>query len=182
MSDGALPQWVNTRKAVGREASYLGVLGAVQLPEFAKYIDTSNAAAVDAEVSFGRDDEDRQVVDVRLVAQVRLECQRCLEPFACELRSHSRLALVTGDEQAKQLPADYEPLLAAEETDLWAVVAEELALALPVVAYHPDGGCTHDLADSASGEMVVGDAQRSGPFDVLSSLLEAPGDGTDSNE
>lgn len=181
MSDGALPHWVNTRKAVGREAHYSGTLGPDQLSEFASYLEPESGSAVRAEIRFGRDDDARSVVDVTLNARVQLECQRCLGSLARELHSVSRLALVPSDEHARHLPESYEPLIAGEETDLWAVVAEELALALPVVAYHAPGECATALAGSGEPqqEQAVGDAQRANPFDVLSVLLEQPASDAD---
>lgn len=173
MSDGVLPQRVNTRKAVAREARYAGVLGPSQLADFAGVLADDDGAPVAARVRFGRDGDDRAVVAVSLRARVRLECQRCLGWFSRELRSDSRLALVAGDEQAKQLPADYEPLLSGEDTDLWSVVAEELALALPVVAYHPRGECVPPPKAPDSDPGAVS-AQGGSPFEVLSALLDQP--------
>jgi len=171
MSEGVLPQRVNTRKAVGREATYEGSLGVAQLPDFAGSVCASGEAPVHARLHFSRDDDGRAVLDVALRARVRLECQRCLGWFTRELRSDSRLALVAGDDQARQLPSGYEPLISGESTDLWSVVAEELALAIPVVAYHPDGECSLAVT-SSGGEPGTEGAERTRPFEVLSALLE----------
>ena len=175
MSQAVLPQRVNTRKALGREASYRGTLGASQLTDFASVLDDSDEsgeASIEAGISFGRDEEQRPVIDVSLEARVRLECQRCLEQFTQRLSSRSRLGIVLTDEQAKQLPRDYEPLISAEETDLWAVVAEELALALPVVAYHPEGQCRVGGDAAERKEIETGGDERANPFGILSVLLD----------
>ena len=169
MSAGPLPNRVNIRKAVTRSARYTGVLTASELPQFSSLLDPAQSQ-VEAVVEFGDDDEGRQFADVVMNATVTLECQRCLGPVQLTLESSSRLGLVHSDEQAKHLPAGYEPLIAVDEVDLWQVAAEELALALPVVAYHPAGECqapgAPQVTDPGSPE-----SERENPFSVLSTLL-----------
>lgn len=187
MSDGLLPHTVITRKAVTREARYSGTLGPRQLPRLSHVLRGNAGDSVQAEIAFIRDDEERQVVLVDLSAEVELECQRCLEPVRQGIKSHSELAIVRTDQEAQQLPARYEPLIVAEEADLWEIVQEELSLALPVVAYHPEGECsTAQLAPATKGEGAFDElddgaeeAERPNPFEVLSSLLV---DGQDSGQ
>jgi uncharacterized protein len=191
MSAGLLPHTVNTRKAVLRAARYAGVLGAEQLPQYREILDPVGATPLDLRIGFDRDDEDRQVVTVQLRARVSVECQRCLARFEQQLDSQSALAIVRSDEEAKQLPAAYEPLLAGEETDLWALAAEELALALPVVSYHPVADCsaarhgsrddTQARAEGSTGGSGEG-SERQNPFSVLATLLESADDGTDNGD
>jgi len=125
-------------------------------------------------VDFGRDEQDRQIAEVAIEADVELECQRCLQRFRHRLSGSSRLGLVLTDEQAQALPRELEPWIAQDEIDLWELASEELALALPPVAYHPGGQCSppqHRSGTTAGDEPA---AER--PFDVLSSLLTG-GDG-----
>jgi uncharacterized protein len=183
MSEGLLPHTVSTRKAVTRGACYSGALGAQELPRLADVLDPENGAAVHASLRFGRDDEDRQTVQVETQATVVLECQRCLGRFPCELESRSELAIVRNDEEARQLPARYEPLLAGEETDLWEIVAEEVSLALPVVPLHSESECPVRLRDDNGGdadlEAGAGGNRRPNPFEALSALLDDSDDGSD---
>lgn len=170
MSAGPLVNRVNIRKAVTRSARYAGVLSAEQLPQFASVLDPEQPQ-VEMVVQFGEDDEGQQYVGVTMNATVTLECQRCLGPVTLPLSSSSRLGLVHSDEQGKHLSSGYEPLIAVDEVDLWEVAAEELALALPVVAYHPEGDCR------APGEPQIeqrdpADDGKESPFSVLSALLD----------
>ncbi len=173
MSDTPLPHRVNIRKAVTRCARYEGVLGGTEMPQHQQVLGADNPLYL--EVSFGVDEDGRQVADVDMEATVALECQRCLKPLSRTLRSRSRLGLVHDDEQARHLPAEYEPWIALDEVDLWEVGAEELALALPVVDYHPVGECEApvtgppDEDDAGEGEAP---ASKDNPFSVLSALLE----------
>ncbi|WP_439100867.1 YceD family protein [Congregibacter sp.] len=176
MLTAPLPNRVNIRKAVTRSARYAGALCAEQIPQFKELLDPE-APTIDVVVEFGENEEGQQFAAVEMQGRVVLECQRCLNPVVCELKGNSRLGIVPGDEQAKQLPAGLEPLIAIDDVDLWAVAEEELALALPVVAYHPDGECEPPRSDraerSVSEETGSTDHTAENPFSVLSSLLES---------
>lgn len=186
MSQGTLPHRVNIRKAVTRSAQYSGVLSAEQLPQFSDEL-PPEASKLQLTVDFAEDDGGRQFLAVEMDARVRLECQRCLGMLTEHLHSSSRLALVHDDEQARALPAGFEPWIAIDEVDLWELAAEELALALPVVAYHPRGECGHSIA-TAGNDSVTPDGQdrtndqttsapgASGPFSMLASLLDGDDD------
>ena len=167
MSGTPLSRRVTVRKAVTRSARYEGVLGPVQIPQFAGILHGEDAIAISAE--FDRDDEERPVLRVSMRARVVLECQRCLGKIEQELESRSDLGLVLTDEQAQALPREYEPWLVDDEVDLWAVAAEELALALPPVAYHPAGEC--EMPAHETQAPVEDAAREASPFDVLSELL-----------
>ncbi|MEM1190724.1 MAG: YceD family protein [Pseudomonadota bacterium] len=167
MSGTPLSRRVTVRKAVTRDARYEGVLGAAQIPQFEDILHGEDALAISAE--FSRDDEERPILRVGMRARVVLECQRCLGSFERLLESRSVLALVLTDEQAQALPRDYEPWLVDDEVDLWAVAAEELALALPAVAYHPPGECEMPAHATQAPEE---DAEReASPFGILAELL-----------
>ena len=183
MPDSPLPHTVNTRKAVARAARYSGALGVQQLRSVADVLLADEGSLVRADIRFTRDDEDRQIVLVDIEAVVQLQCQRCLEPYTQAIESHSELAIVSSDEEARLLPARYEPLLAGEETDLWEVVAEELALALPVVGYHDRGMCppSRKVPEAQNREDPDrDDGEHRSPFAALSTLLgEGSGDSGD---
>jgi uncharacterized protein len=127
-------------------------------------------------VCFGRDEEGRQLARVTLGGDVVLECQRCLGAVRHRVDSRSVLGLVLTDAQAQALPHDYEPWIVDDEVDLWAVAAEELALALPAVAYHAAGECSAPVHETAPPTDAPDDGDN--PFGVLSSLL----DGEDAKE
>jgi uncharacterized protein len=172
MSADPPPQCVNIRKAVTREALYEGRLGALELERFGEFLPEGEGVRMSAR--FGKDEEGRQVVDLAVEGAVILECQRCLQPLNLPVQSESRLGLVLTDEQAQSLPKDYEPWIAVEEADLWAMAREELALALPVVAYHAEGECAAPMV-AATEDAPVEEGERQNPFDVLSKLLESDG-------
>jgi uncharacterized protein len=181
MSAAPLPQRVNIRKAVTRGAKYAGRLGAAQLPQFASLLDPVKPD-IGLQAEFGEDEEGQQYIVVAMQATVVQECQRCLQPVLLELAGESRLGLVPGDEQARHLPPRYEPWLAVDEVDLWELAGEELALALPVVAYHPEGDCSPpgdvEMNSAVTGlpedkQQALTGGSRDNPFSVLSTLLDS---------
>lgn len=172
MPAAPLPQSVDLRKAVARKDCYEGVLGASQLPQWADVLDPHDPT-IAISVAFSRDEQGQAVADVEVRASVVLQCQRCLGALQDKLHGKSRLGLVLTDEQARQLPAGYEPWIAIDEIDLWQVAAEEIALALPVVAYHPAGECEAPAGASEPIEDTESRETADNPFGILSKLLDS---------
>lgn len=171
MSAAPLPQRIDLRRALARGDCYRGVLGMSQLPQMADVLDPENPA-VEMGIRFSRDECGQAVADVSLQAPVLLQCQRCLAPLREKLASRSRLGLVASDEQARHLRGDYEPWIASDEIDLWDVAAEEFALALPLVAYHPAGVCAAPMGQAQEKPLTpLGPRRVEHPFAVLSTLL-----------
>lgn len=75
------------------------------------------------------------VVVIKLQAEVCLACQRSLKPYQQLVSAESQVALVVGAEQAKGIGEEYEPFACLDsELDIFALLTEELLLALPLVA------------------------------------------------
>lgn len=90
-----------------------------------------------AHFRFWKDAGGYSVVSGEMSVTLCLTCQRCLQPMDQEVRSAFSVSPVFSDEQAKQLPSQYEPLLVKEgEVDLREWMAEELYLALPFAPCH----------------------------------------------
>lgn len=125
---------------------------------------------VQAELSFGLDEQSRKTVNGHLEAVLPLVCQRCLERLDVSVTSDVTLALVWNDEQAAQLPRTLDPvLMEGEELDLLEIVEEELLLALPLVAIHEPGVCQPpQLLDQPVDDVSVD--EKINPFQVLASL------------
>ncbi|MDF1655007.1 MAG: YceD family protein [Coxiellaceae bacterium] len=97
---------------------------------------------------FSHDEQGRAVVNGRIQASVMLECQRCGQVVEIALDLSPRLMVTRSDEQAKQIPREFEPLLVGEEpVALFEMLEEELLLALPMVPRHEEGKCPVDLPE-----------------------------------
>lgn len=145
-----------------------------------KQADLSRLAAVlvesDGEVSYridcDRDERRRARLRGHADAELVVTCQRCMGPMRLPVHVEFQLAVVTSEDQAAQLPEDYDPLLLEEDNlRLASVIEDELLLALPVAPLHPIEECSEDPADwsmtDVEPETVL---QRENPFAVLAGL------------
>jgi uncharacterized protein len=131
----------------------------------------SLAAAGHAEyrLAFYLDSEHRAVASGHVVAELVVQCQRCLEPMAIVVDSDFALAFVRGLDEAARLPECYEPALAE---DGWVrpaeLVEDELMLALPPVPLHEDLDC----ATVRAGPEPSDEPPVANPFAVLAALRD----------
>lgn len=118
------------------------------------------------DLQFGKDDLQVAYVRGEIRARLRLQCQRCLQPFDYPMQVKCALGLVTDAAQADNLPDDYEPLLVSSQNLLLAAVVEdELLLALPAVPMHQEGECPVPAVSAADKR-----ASKTSPFAVLGQL------------
>ena len=92
--------------------------------------------------------------------------------MAVSVASHFKLAIVSDDALAAEVPSGYEPVLVDDEQlDLLGAVEDELILSLPQVVYHDEADCAISREQMSSGEAPVEEVSRpDSPFDVLKSL------------
>ncbi len=168
MSYGPFPKRVDPRKLAERETELKGQIELQSMPELCSLLVDSDGYA-DVELRFALDEQKLRTVTGHARAEVRQECQRCLEPVSVELEAEFNLAVVLNEEQAKNLPRYYDPLLIEDDVVLASLVEEELILSLPAVAYHED--CS---IQTAFGEVDVPDeveqVKHDNPFSVLANL------------
>ena len=166
-----LPSTLDVRKAAVRGVSVSGTLRPLDLQRFRPLL-AADEGAIETELSFSRDEENRYVIHVAVEADVSVTCQRCLEPMPQHLTSENTLAVVWTDEQAAHLPRHLDPLIVAQEAcSLWELVEDELILAMPPFSYHDTADCNEAIAgfsDPAPAEDVVED--KPNPFNVLAQL------------
>lgn len=103
-------------------------------------------------------------VELRIEAELPLECQRSLQRFLLPVRLVQRLGLIRDEADEAALPPDYEALLVADDGMLRPaeLVEDELILALPVVPVSPD-------AEAVERDFVptVEETAQANPFAAL---------------
>jgi uncharacterized protein len=128
---------------------------------------------VRATLRFGRE-QGLAVAHVTLSAVLTPVCQRCLGAMRLPIAADSRLALVESEAQAGTVPEEFETYLAAGgHCTLAALVAEELLLALPIVARHGPAercGASDEVATPPPARSGAADTQR--PFADLRALMD----------
>lgn len=171
MLNDPLPSTLDVRKAAARDVVVEGVVRLDQLPRFAQML-ASQEGAVEARLSCSRDEEQRYIVDITVTADVEVICQRCLGPMREALHTGNRLAVVWTDEQAAQLPRHLDPLIVEEQQcDVYAVIEDELILAMPAFSYHDTEACsrrTVEILDPSVGPEKI--EERPNPFEALAAL------------
>ena len=91
-------------------------------------------------LTFDTDNLKVPYLELRIEAELPLECQRSLQRFLQPVRVVQRLGLIRDEAEEAALPPDYEPLLVPADGLLRPaeLVEDELILALPVVPVSPD--------------------------------------------
>lgn len=167
-----IPRRVAARKFAHQGVVLEGQIAGQELDRLAHAVETIDAP-VEAKLHFDIDESGFRTLVGDLRASVSMTCQRCMQSVAVPLESELSVAMVRSDEEAKHLPKQYEPwLIDADEidADVYAVVEDELLLALPMVVYH-DYPCIDDKLYS-SGEAPESAAPENvpTPFQVLEQL------------
>lgn len=128
----------------------------------------SNDGVVETRLDFGKDHQGIRFIKGRLKAELLLTCQRCLETVPYPVDLALSLALVGSEDQAAGLPEQYDPLvLDSQSLSLTTLIEDELILALPIVAMHPESECTNRVpTDEDDGHV----ADKPNPFAALAQL------------
>jgi uncharacterized protein len=154
---------------------YEGDMALSELPRLAdSLVDATGSARFRLE--FGKDGENRSVVDVEVKVELHLRCQRCLEGYLEPVSTRARLALVNGPVEAERLPEELDPLLVEDErVSLRALIEDELILAVPNAPMHATEACLVDLAmvNAVSDDLEENsgaDRRSDSPFAALASL------------
>jgi uncharacterized protein len=144
MLHNKLPKIVKPRKLCHLGSTQgLTLSGTLVLEGLSKLSDKvlSEKAHAKLKLTFGLDEVGCCQIRATGSLKVKLKCQRCMQSLDDVLYLDSLLSPVVGDDEAKQLPPNFEPLMAPEdEVDLHEWIQEEVLLCLPIVPVH-DAPC-----------------------------------------
>ena len=133
-----LPSRLAVRKQVDAEAVVAARVESRHLP---RVLDAVLAADSEfaVELRFARSDEGRWLIAVAIEGGVELACQRCLQAVAVAVSSSSTLQVVAHEDEARSQLKHCDPIILDEgQLDVYALVEDELLMALPIVALHND--------------------------------------------
>ena len=169
-----LPKTLDLRRAAAKGRIYEGDVALTELPRVAAAV-LPQHAVLHVTLACSRDEQRRFLVQATIVGSLQVQCQRCLAPVSIAVQARQWLAVVADDEAARQLPKQMEALLAPEQdNDLWALVEDEVLLALPAVARHAHD-CLPVLRDYAPEPLETAPAERKpNPFTILADLKSVP--------
>lgn len=169
-----LPRQGDPRKYAQQGVEISGYVELRQLPRVLAEVTDENARFA-VVLSFNIDDEYKRVVHGSIEGEVGLTCQRCLETVQVPLACVVNLGIVWDEDQAKALPRERDPWIAAEgPAELYDIVEEELLLSLPAVAYHDHACVASEHFVSEAPEINVQEQPKQNPFQVLEQLKGTP--------
>lgn len=167
-----LPPTVEPYRAAANQEMIEGLVDLEALVRLKDEIGQQQGNAV-VKLQFDVDTQRRHLIDGELEADLMVPCRRCLQPMPVSVASHFKLAIVSDDALAAEVPGDYEPVLVnGEQLDLLGgAIEDELILSLPQVVYHEEADCAISREQMSSGDAPVEKVSRpDSPFDVLKSL------------
>ena len=170
-----LPDYADPLRLCALGKVYEGRIPLAELPRLAPLLTSTEGEAAFV-LAFGKDDEQRPKVDVRISARLAIQCQRCLGEMIEAVKAESRLVVVSGPDEAERLPDELDPLLVEDERIvLRSLVEDELILAIPAAPMHPVEECQVDLRKLNAADEVVpaaeaDDVSAENPFAALATL------------
>ncbi len=175
MSKMPLPLTVNPVKLAEQGIELEGSMPLNKLHRVSELL-VSSEGFVSAKLTFGRDQQKLRILSGKVSCDVSMACQRCLEPVTKSIQTEFVLGLVLTDEQARNLPKIYEPLMVDldDSMELSDILDEELLLSIPMFAYHEPKDCKIDASiaefyDETVDVEIVEDTKPN-PFRVLSNI------------
>ena len=139
--------------------------GSVPVSELSRLADSlfDPAGMLQFELKGARDARERLRLHLKVDGSIDLQCQRCLGKLEFPVSTQTNLLVLTGEPAAESAEIeDLDGVPAAGDTDVWALVEDEVLLALPLAPRHAEGECSPALKQA--GDAVVS------PFAALAGL------------
>lgn len=135
----------------------------------------SHEGEVDVQLQFGIEEQRIPYLQGHVTGGLEVTCQRCLGSLVLPVNVEFCLGLVKSESEGERLEDGYEPLIVENGSiSIAAVVEEELILALPIIARHPESEACGVHVPLEKGLWQGEDeapAERANPFSVLGKLL-----------
>ncbi len=175
MFTGQLPKYIAPHKLAYQNAVLEGIVPVASCPRLVEVLANSHGE-IHVSLRFEVDDQRRPLVLGEMETTLLMTCQRCLEEAEIHVAAPVSVAVVRNDDQARNLPADLDPLLVEEESvELIPFIEQEILLNMPGFAYHENNDChsgqsAYSTAPEGSVEELEIEVQRPNPFSVLAGL------------
>lgn len=169
MSKDSLPTQVNALRSAENAAIFHGTVLVEDMQRLRSSL-LSNEGEVKVDLEFGIDRQKIRYVKGHYATELRLQCQRCMEPFSYRIVGDFISGLVNSVEEAENLPESYDPLIVIDNNLIIKdVIEDELILSLPIVPMHDPNDCNVTLPQAASDGSGT-DFEKVSPFKVIESL------------
>lgn len=174
MTNEPLPRRADLFKLAHQGACISSHVDVAKLKRFAEAL-AGDSGVVSVELQFGIDEQGVRNATGSIETDIKVLCQRCLQPMDLHVQSEVAIAFVKDDEQVRHLPKRYEPILVNddEETELVDIIEDDLLLSLPLVTYHEEDECSGlSRYETESDVEDLGETidEKPNPFSVLEQL------------
>jgi uncharacterized protein len=115
-------------------------------------------------------------MNLSLMGQMHLICQRCMQPCLVEIKESRQFVFFANEALADAFPMEddaLEPLVASSQFDLLGTIEDEILLSLPLIPKHPEGMCEPaTLGSGADDLMNQGETLKKpdNPFNILKNM------------
>ncbi|MFT3931370.1 MAG: YceD family protein [Spongiibacteraceae bacterium] len=175
MSSTPLPKQLDIRKLIAADAE---ISAREPLQKFARLAtmlaksEGGDAAEVELKLHLYVDEAGNKRIDGDVHAEVRVLCQRCLQPMPLQIDSDFAVGVVWSDDESSRLPKYLEPYVVDEgPQDIRDLIEDELILCVPYASYHDDENCAGEYRHEPAEEIVETEKEKKpNPFKVLEQL------------
>lgn len=166
-----LPEYVEPLSLCDRGEQLQGFIPITGMARLADLLAAQQGEA-EVELRFDKDLQGTRYLSGYIKSTLALRCQRCMEPVTTPIEVELSLGFVSSEAAGQQLPSAFEPFVMSEPTvTLRELVEDELILALPIVAMHPDEQCNAELNNAKAEEgNSPAEQKKENPFAVLAGL------------
>jgi uncharacterized protein len=168
MSKENLPEKINPYRFAEARNQLHGVLHVKDMSRLRQSL-ADDSGEIKIDLQFGVDEQGISFLRGQLETQLTLQCQRCMETFVYEIVGNFLSGIVKSEEEAKELPEIYEPVIAAEgELVIQDMIEDELIVSLPIVPRHDLKAC-----NVQSSKVMLGsekELEEDNPFKVIEFL------------
>lgn len=162
---GKLQQTYRIATELSRNSSFSGEIPLLKMPRLCSLV-LQDDTDIGVTFEFGSGSYQHAAISGHYKADLKVECQRCLEPMYQTIDQDFELLIDASEEDIQSLPID--TVYTSEGyLDVFEVVEDELILALPIISMHTDSSCNSYLQPDTEQDQVV---TKNNPFDVLKVL------------
>ncbi len=142
--------------------------GKIKLDGFVRLQDylSDSQGKLEYKVSGTLDKNGKPIIQVTIKGTINLHCQRCLDGLAHVLDIQTAILLVENESELSRLDGteSVDGILAASDTDVLALIEDEIILSLPISPRHREDECS---ASELTSSYAIG---KKHPFATLATL------------
>ncbi len=161
---GKLQQTYKVSRELGNHAYFSGELLLSQMPRLSELV-IADDSRIPVTFEFGYNEAQLATLKGGYQADLKVICQRCLEPMVTSINQEFTLLIDATDEDIESCQLD-SVYTSEGYLNMVEVIEDELILALPLIMMHEDRNCNSYL-QAASESLPV---ETNNPFAVLQTL------------